>query len=464
MGYSRDKFARTLVIMIEKLRQAASEQKLLPVDTRLNLLRKLKIALRRCEAELLAALSQDLGKSPEEAYATELAVIHAEIDLALRCLRDWARSRRVGTPLAFGLSRSQIMIKPKGVVLILGAWNYPVQLVLVPLVAALAAGNTVLVKPSEMAVASGEVISKLIAATFDPEQVQVVRGGPDVARQLLEEDFDHIFFTGSTNIGKSVMQAAARSLTPVTLELGGKSPCIVDREVDIRVVARRIVWGKFLNAGQTCVAPDFVIAHQDVYDALVVEMKRAILEFYSKDPQGSPAYARIINDHHWDRLNQLLIESKVVHGGQVDKATRFISPTLIEAGSFHDAVMQDEIFGPLLPVMLYRSQSTLIRDLRRFAHPLACYIFSMDNSFVKHCLERISCGGFCVNDVVVHVANPQLPFGGIRSSGMGRYHGEYGFREFSQEVPVHRSSLRFDVALRYPPYRVGVKWLRWLLG
>lgn len=426
----------------------------LPVSARRAALKKLERALRERENLLLAALKQDLNKHPFEAYETELGIVRAELQFALRHLARWTRPRRVVTPLAHFPSGSRICPDPYGVVLIMAPWNYPVQLTLVPLISALAAGNCAVVKPSAYAPATSAALAELLSALFPPEYVAVVEGGRAENTALLEQRFDYIFFTGSPEVGKSVMTAAAGHLTPVTLELGGKSPVIVAEDADLELAARRIVWGKFLNGGQTCVAPDHIWVKREQRDALVNLLGKYIVESYTAFPLKGEDLPRIINEKHFDRLLGLMGSGRVAQGGRWDRARLRIEPTVLVDVTEDDPVMGEEIFGPILPVLTYDDLDGLIAHLQKKEHPLALYLFTRSRGTERKVLGRLRFGGGCVNDTVVHLATSRMPFGGVGNSGMGRCHGKYGFDTFTHYKSVLKKG-RLDVPVRYPPYDEG---------
>jgi len=427
-------------------------------------LRALREVVQRHEAKLLEALRADLGKPPFESYVGEVAFLYDEIKFTLKNLDRWARPRRVRTPLLQAPASSWIYSEPLGIVLIIGPWNYPLQLMVAPLIGAIAAGNLAVLKPSELAPATAEAIARMIPEVFSPEEVVVYNGGAEVTQKILAERFDHIFFTGGLAVGKIVLQAAAQYLTPVTLELGGKSPCIVDKSVDLDVTARRIVWGKFFNAGQTCVAPDYLFVPRALKQPLLDRMKKEIVNFFGSDPVRSRDFARIINQRHFDRLIALIDPSKVATGGKSDRPQRYIEPTLLTSVATDDKIMQDEIFGPLLPILEYDQLDEAIGFVNSRPKPLAFYFFSNDKTQTERVLGSVPFGGGCVNDTLIHLGNPHLPFGGVGESGMGAYHGQFGFDTFSHRKSVTKRSFLFDVKMRYPPYRdrleVIKKWLK----
>ena len=431
-------------------------------------LERLAGALERHEAALLAALKADLGKSPGQGYASEFGLVQTEIRHALRHLSRWAAPRRCRTPWFVAPARGWVQPEPLGVALILGAWNYPVQLLIAPLVSAIAAGNCVVLKPSELAPRTAKATAELVRDCFEEQLVTVVNGGADVAEALLREQFDRIFFTGSTRVGRLVMAAAAKHLTPVTLELGGKCPAIVCADASLALAARRIAWGKFMNAGQTCVAPDFVLVAREARGPFLAAMKGALHGFYGDDPARCGDYGRIVNQAHFERLVNYLRDGKVVHGGQHDVKDLFIGPTILADVSPNAAVMQEEIFGPILPVLEFERLDEALAMLRDRPSPLALYVFTRDRATETRVLANVRSGGACVNDVVSHMIGTGLPFGGLGASGMGSYHGRAGFEAFSHQRSVLRRATWLDTPFRYPPQKLSLAGLkramRFLLG
>ncbi|MHB9144601.1 MAG: aldehyde dehydrogenase [Symbiobacteriia bacterium] len=426
-------------------------------------LRRLRRAIRAHEAEIFAALKMDMGKPEMEAYASEIGFVYEEIRHMLRRLRSWMAPKRVGTPLAAQPATSFILSEPLGEVLIISPWNYPFLLLVSPLLGAIAGGNCAVVKPSELAPHTAAVIEKVIAETFPAHYVATVQGGPDVAQVLLARQWDYIFFTGSGAVGRIVARAAAEHLTPTTLELGGKSPAIVHRDAKLDVAARRIVWGKFFNAGQTCVAPDYVLAQRDIKEELLAHMKRHLAQFFGPDPKRSEDYARIVNQRHFDRLSGLLGAGRVVAGGEADRDDLYIAPTIL-AGVPRDApVMQEEIFGPILPVIEYETLDEAIATVRRFPKPLSLYLFTGDHRVEERILRDLPFGGGCINDTLMHLTNPHLPFGGVGPSGMGAYHGKFSFDTFSHRKGIVRSLPAIEVHARYQPYRGKMRLARMVM-
>ncbi|HJD35130.1 MAG TPA: aldehyde dehydrogenase [Candidatus Mediterraneibacter tabaqchaliae] len=425
----------------------------LPVSSRLAALQKLYRAISGHEAEIHDALKKDLGKSGFESYMCETGMVLEEISYMLKHTPKFAREQRVRTPLAQFHSRSYKKPSPYGVTLIMSPWNYPFMLTLSPLVDALAAGNTAVVKPSAYSPHTSDVLRLILSECFEPQYVAVVTGGRAENTCLLHEHFDYIFFTGSQNVGKEVMRNAAEYLTPVTLELGGKSPCIVDQTADIKLAAKRIVFGKYLNCGQTCVAPDYVYCHRSVKDKLIKEVQKQIRRQYGKQPLHNPDYGKIINEKHFDRLLGLIDEKKVVHGGGFDRSTLRIEPTVMDNVSFSDAVMQEEIFGPVMPILTFDSLDEAIRRINFMPHPLALYLFTSDKKAVRKVTARCGFGGGCINDTIIHLATSEMGFGGFGESGMGAYHGKTGFDTFTHYKSIVDKKTWIDLPMRYQPYR-----------
>lgn len=414
-------------------------------------LERLLAAINESEAELLQALHDDLSKPAFEAYAAEIAATKTEIKILLKNLRRWSKPRRASVSWLNFPATGKIIPDPYGVVLVMGAWNYPFQLVMMPLAGAIAAGNCVIAKPSELAPATAEIITRIIERSFAPQHAIAVSGDKEMARKLLSEKFDYIFFTGGEETGRIVMRAAAGNLTPVTLELGGKSPCIVEDDADIELTAKRIAWGKFLNAGQTCVAPDYILVHSSVSTTLAEALKRQIKQFYGDNPESSPDYARIINDQHFTRILTLINRRYVYSGGRVNPVTRYIEPTILLNPPPNDPVMQDEIFGPLLPIIKYENIDEVIEFISNRSTPLALYYFSRKQKH-RDLLLELAAGSICINDTILQVTNPSMPFGGVGNSGMGAYHGKFSFDTFTRLKPVMTRPLWIDIPLRYPPF------------
>lgn len=435
-----------------------------PVGFRRAQLEKLLSALEKNEVALLAALHADLRKSPFQAYTSELGLVQSEVRHALRHLRSWTAPVRHRTPWFVAPAHGCVQPEPFGVALILGPWNYPLQLLLTPLASAIAAGNCSVLKPSELAPRTAEAIEALVRDNFAEEFVAVATGGAEVAEGLLRERFDKIFFTGSTRVGKVVMTAAAKHLTPVTLELGGKCPAIVCADAPVELAARRIAWGKFMNAGQTCVAPDFVLVDRRVREPFVAALQKAVLQFYGAEPQRSDDYGSIVNARHFERLTNYLRDGKAVHGGQVNAGDLFIAPTVLVDVPPGAPVMQEEIFGPILPVVEFDKLDDALASLRERPTPLALYVFTRDRATEARVLAGTRSGGACVNDVVSHMIGTGLPFGGLGESGMGAYHGRAGFDAFTHQRALLRRSVLVDTPFRYPPQKFSLKSLKRVFG
>lgn len=433
------------------------------LEFRRDRLQALHDGLEARESELLSALKADLRKSPHEAYASEIGFVLGEIRHAIRRLPGWMKPERRGVPFIAWPGRARIRREPLGVALIIGPWNYPLQLLITPLVGAIAAGNTAVLKPSEFAPRTSAALAGLIADTFDENHVALVEGGLDCAEALLREKFDTIFFTGGTNAGRAVMSAAARHLTPVTLELGGKSPCIVAADAPVETTARRIVWGKFMNAGQTCVAPDHVWVDRKIASALLDALREAILEFYGENPQESPDYGRIVNRRHFDRLHAMLGDGKVFHGGRSDADDLFIEPTVLTDVAAESAVMEGEVFGPILPVIEFDEIGEVIKRLNDQPSPLALYLFTKCRNAMDRVVSSTRSGGVCINDTVSHILGREMPFGGVGDSGMGDYHGHASFECFTRRRSVLWRSLAIDPEFRYPPPGASLATLKRLM-
>jgi len=431
-----------------------------PVPFRKTMLRRLCRAIQDHEEQFIKALQQDLGKSAFEAYSNEIGIVYREIRHALGHLNRWARPRRLLPDFYLLPGRGKIIPEPYGSVLIIAPWNYPMQLLFAPLIAAIAAGNTAVLKPSELAPATAAVSRRVVESAFSPEYIAVVEGDAAATTALIDQAFDYLFFTGSVPVGRKIMAAAAPHLTPVTLELGGKSPAVVDPSAHLASTARRIVWGKYNNAGQTCVAPDYVLADRTIAEDLVAEMMKVIGEFYGPGPAKSPQYGRIINQSHFTRLTELLSSSPIVHGGGTDETSRYIEPTVMYPVGWDDPVMADEIFGPILPVIPYDTLDEAIGRIRERPRPLALYAFGRDSAVIRRLTEEVSFGGGGINCTVLHVASTKLPFGGVGPSGMGSYHGKAGFDTFSHTKSILQQPGRFDLPLMYPHRKLSLKWLR----
>lgn len=423
------------------------------VNFRIAQLKKLYQWICEHEQEIMDALYQDLNKSPFEAYATEIGIVKEEIKYTLKHLRKWAAPKRVRTPITQFPSKSFIYPEPYGVVLIMSPWNYPFQLTIAPLAGAMCAGNCAVVKPSAYSPATTRLMAGMIKELFSEEYIAVVEGGREANQALLDEKFDYIFFTGSVNVGKYVMEKASAHLTPVSLELGGKSPCIVDETADIKLAARRIVWGKFLNSGQTCVAPDYILVQRSVKDKLIKQIGKCIRKMYGRDALANEEYPKMINEKHFDRVLGLMEGAHIVSGGESDRARLKIAPTILDQVNWESAVMQEEIFGPLLPVLTFYDIKEVIQMVNARPEPLALYYFTKDKRREGKVLKHISYGGGCINDTVVHLATSYMPFGGVGNSGMGGYHGKDSFDTFTHRKSIMKKSLLIDVPIRYAPFK-----------
>jgi aldehyde dehydrogenase (NAD+) len=430
---------------------------------RLTALDRLREGIKDNEQALVDALHEDLGKSPFESYATEIGILLNEIRYMQSNLSNWVADRPVASPLALFGSRSRIHYEPRGVVLIIAPWNYPLQLAFAPLIGAIAAGNCAVIKPSSSAPATAAVMKKIIDDCFEDEYIAVVEPGENVTEQLLQLHWDYIFYTGGDKHGRNVLQAAAQYLTPVTLELGGKSPCIVDDDADLRIAAKRIVWGKLVNCGQTCVAPDYLFVHRRVMDKLIRLMQDEIVAQYGSDPMSSPDYPRIVNLRHFDRLEALLSHGTIITGGITNRDQRYIAPTLITDVRSDSPLLTDEIFGPILPIIPFDDIDDCVEHINTHPTPLALYYFTTSNKRARYMVSHTESGGMCINDTIVHVANHHLPFGGKGRSGMGRYHGRYSFETFSHVKAVVSTTNRFFLSIKCAPYGDKLKWVKKLL-
>ncbi len=434
------------------------------IDFRIQQLQKLKQLLKNNETILFEAIYKDFGKSAHETYITELAHVYHEINTFLKKLRRWAKPKRVTTNLVNFPARSYIVYEPLGNTLIIGAWNYPYNLTLCPVVDAIAAGNTVILKPSEIPSNVSDILTKLINNNFDKGFLHVIEGGIPETTELLDLPFDKIFFTGSTFVGKIVYQAAAKNLTPVTLELGGKSPAFVSKSANIQMTAKRLVWAKFLNAGQTCIAPDYILVEKSVETALLEAIKQEIEAHYPTDGSLSGNYCQIINQKNFDRVRGYIQEEKVYFGNVQNTEKRILSPTVMHQVTFDDPVMKDEIFGPVLPVISYEDLNSAIDQVLELSKPLSCYVYSKQQSEIQDIIKKISFGGGAINDSVMHISNPKLPFGGVGYSGIGKYHGKTGFYNFSNTKGILHKSFGLELSLKYTPYTNWKKKItKWLI-
>lgn len=436
------------------------------IGYRKEILKRLLNAIIVHEDEIVSALKADFHKPEFETVVTETSYVISDLKHTIKNLSRWAKPKRV-FPFVVNIPSSDSIYKePYGKVLVISPWNYPFQLALCPVIAAVAAGNQVVLKPSELTPNTAEIIQKIIAKVFSINQVEVIQGDALVATQLLSQRWDYIFFTGSVAVGKIVAKAAAQHLTPVTLELGGKNPCIVDETANLQIAAKRIVWGKFINAGQTCIAPDYILVHQKSKAQFIQYLKEEITHAYGDNPEISPDYARIINAKNWTRLVEMIEPDKVIFGGKFNSETNYLAPTLIEENNLDSLIMQDEIFGPLLPMVTYQNESEIDTIIAKYEKPLALYVFSERNIFCDEIISKHSFGGGCINDTMVHFSNNKLPFGGVGHSGIGAYHGQLSFDVFSHHKAVVKKATWIDLPLRYAPYKgkltIVKKILNWL--
>lgn len=422
----------------------------------------LKETIKKYEKEITEALKLDLNKSEFEAYATEIGIVLDSITHMVKNIDEWAKPITAKTPVQFQPGKSYVVREPYGVVLIIGPFNYPFQLVMEPLLGAIIGGNTAIIKPSEATVHTTKIIKKIIEETFEENYVRVVEGEKEEVEALIHASFDFIFFTGSVSTGKVIMRAAAERLTPIVLELGGKSPAIVDQTANLQVAAKRIVWGKFTNNGQTCVAPDYILVHSSVYKKFIKILKQTITAFYGENPQQSDDYGRIIHTRHFDKLKAILDADaeRVTFGGIVNREDLYIAPTIIEGADWDSKVMEDEIFGPILPIMAYNDLANAIHAIRRLPKPLAAYLFTENDNAREYFLEELPFGGGCINDIMAHVGNTHLPFGGVGPSGMGAYHGQASFECFTHQKAILQRSTKLATNILFPPYKQKVKLIR----
>ena len=421
-------------------------------DFRVSQLKKFKKLLKENEDLLYEAIYEDFGKSKYETYISEMSLTYHELNLFIKNTKKWSKRKKVSTNFANFPSKSYIIPEPLGNTLVIGAWNYPFQLSLIPAISSLAAGNTVILKPSELPAKTSAIMAKIINENFPVEYFHVLEGGVKETTELLENKFDKIFFTGSINVGRIVYQAAAKHLTPVTLELGGKSPNFVLKGCNIKVTVQRIVWAKFLNAGQTCVAPDYILVEKSIEKEFLTALKKEIDKYHKNENDIENNYLRIINTNNFERLNSLIDEEKLYCGGKTNKENRFISPTVLNEVTFDDKIMEDEIFGPILPVISFDNLDEVIKEVKSRTKPLSCYIYSNNRKVINKLLREISFGGGAINDSVMHLSNSNLPFGGVGFSGMGNYHGQAGFNAFSHHKSILDKPFWYESSLKYPPY------------
>lgn len=437
-----------------------NSQKTKDIAFRLALLKALKEEIISKEEKIYMALNKDFKKSKFESFISEFGLVISELNLAIKNLKTWSKPKRVKSSILTFPSKDYIYKEPYGTVLIISPWNYPFLLAIEPLIMAISAGNTVVLKPSELTKNTSKVLTEIVKNVFPKSVAISVEGGVDISTELLAQKWDYIFFTGSTKVGKIVAEAAAKHLTPITLELGGKSPCIIDDTIDLKLVARRLVWGKFFNGGQTCIAPDYVIVKSHVKNTLITILKEEIIRRYGKNLKDCADFPRIINIKNLERLKGLLENTNIVFGGESDEKTNYLSPTLVDSPKLDDAIMQSEIFGPILPILTYETEENLRHIILNGEKPLALYLFSKNKSFINSMVKTYNFGGGVINDLLVHFGNQRLPFGGIGASGMGEHHGKYGFDTFSHEKSIMKRGTWIDPSFRYPPYEGKLKLLK----
>ena len=437
--------------ILKKQRKFFNTGKTKNIKYRLEHLKKLKKSILENEEEIKKALKLDLNKSESESYMTEIGMTLSELSYDIRHVKSWCKNKRVGTPLAHFPSRSFILKEPYGVTLILSPWNYPFMLLIEPLIGAICAGNCAVLKPSEFAPNTANVIEKIIKECFEEDYVTVIQGDKDVSQALIEKNFDYIFYTGGTKVGKIVMQEASKNLVPFTLELGGKSPCIIDEKYSMHLAAKRLLFGKLLNAGQTCIAPDYVLVNENVKEELIEELKRVLKEFLGENVIENEDYPKIVNERHFARLSNLIEGEKILIGGKTDKKLLKIEPTILDNPKIDSKVMSEEIFGPILPIISYKTIEDAIAYVKKFEKPLALYMFTNDKKIQNRIMNEISFGGGCINDTIIHIANSNMGFGGVGYSGIGNYHGKRSFDTFSHERSITKK-YGLDLPMRYMPY------------
>ncbi|WP_445452297.1 aldehyde dehydrogenase [Flavobacterium sp. 25HG05S-40] len=433
------------------------------INYRKQSLVKLLNCVQKHEEEIIKALYDDFKKPAFEAVVSETGYILSELNHTIKNIHKWAKPTMVLPSLLNFPSTDYIYKEPYGKVLIMAPWNYPYQLALCPLIAAVAAGNQVMVKPSELTPNTSKIVAKIIEETFDKNHVECIQGNADVAQELLAKRWDYIFFTGSVAVGKIVAKAAAENLTPVTLELGGKNPCIIEESANLKLAAKRIVWGKFLNAGQTCIAPDYLLVSEKIKPALITHLKTEIINAYGENPEKSADFPRIINEKNWKRLTAMLANENIIFGGQTNINDCYLAPTLIEEPNLNSLVMKEEIFGPILPILSYKNESEMERIISSYEKPLSLFVFTDNNAFAQKIIQNLSFGGGCINDTVIHFSNNRLPFGGVGHSGIGAYHGQRSFTTFSHQKAIIKKGNWLDIPIRYAPYEGKLKILRGLL-
>ena len=433
------------------------------IQYRKETLIKLLYSIEENESRIIEALYKDFKKPEFEAVLTETNYVIGDLKQTIKNIKCWAKPKRVLPSILNFPSSDYIYSEPYGKVLVIAPWNYPFQLALCPLIAAVAAGNSVVLKPSELTPNTSNLINEIISKVFSKNHVEVIEGGVEVSQNLLSKKWDYIFFTGSVAVGKIVAKAAAEHMTPVTLELGGKNPCIIDETANIKLAAKRIVWGKFINAGQTCIAPDYLLVQKDIKSDLIEHLKQEITSAYSDDPEVSPDYTRIVNTRNWDRLKSLIEPEKVLFGGQSNSEDCYLAPTLIEETTMDSLVMKEEIFGPILPILAYENESELDEIISKYDKPLSLYVFTTKKKFAEKIIQKFSFGGGCINDTVIHFSNSRLPFGGVGHSGIGAYHGKMSFDTFSHKKAIVKKANWLDLTLRYAPYNGKLAQIRKIL-
>ena len=434
------------------------------VNLRIETLKKLKLILKENEEKLYTSIYVDFKKSKFETYLTEVSLIYNELNDAIKNLKKWSKQKRVRTNLANFPAKSYIIPEPLGTVLVISAWNYPYQIALIPAISAIAAGNTVVIKPSEIPNNTSKILAELINTNFDKNHLTVIEGGVETTTELLQKKWDKIFFTGSTPVGKIVYKAAAENLTPATLELGGKSPTIVLADCNIKITAKRIVWAKFLNAGQTCIAPDYLLVEEKIKDQLLLSLKKEIENAYPNNNEVQENYVQIVNEKNFNRLEQLIPNDKIYYGGETNVKNRFIQPTLLHNINFEDSIMQEEIFGPILPVISFEKLEDVITKIKEREKPLSLYIYSKNKITVKKILNEISFGGGAINESLVHLSNPNLPFGGVGASGIGAYHSKAGFNTFTHYKSILHKTSWIEPNIKYSPFtKIKIKILKFIL-
>lgn len=446
--------------ILQKQQTFFKSQQTKEIAYRKEALKKLRKEITKRETDICAAIYADFKKPKFESMAAETQFVLAELNYVIKNIKKWAKTEKVSGTLLNFPSSNWLYKEPYGTVLIVAPWNYPFQLAIAPLIGAIAAGNTVVIKPSEITPNTSKIIAELITAIFNDKYIAVVEGGVEVSKNLLDQKWNYIFFTGSTKVGKIFYQSAAKHLTPITLELGGKNPTIVDNTANIKLTAKRIAWGKFLNAGQTCIATDYILVHKDVKDKLILALQKTIENSYGKNVENSKDYARIVSKNHFNNLSDLLEGQEIVFGGKTNAKDNFIAPTLVNEPSLDSKLMQDEIFGPILPIITYSTEKDIEKHIMSYGKPLATYVFSTNRKFQQKIINKYSFGGGAINDTVIHITNKNLPFGGIGSSGIGAYHGKTSFDTFSHQKAIIKRANWFEVPLRYPPYNLPADLLK----